>query len=309
MEVICLSRNIPEAAKGAVIALGNFDGVHPGHKAVIGKAREIAGSTGKKLAVLTFEPHPLSLFRKEVLPARLSTPRGKINLLAKEGVDICFLARFSRKFAGTEAEEFVSGWLCAKTGLSHAVTGHDFNFGKGRKGNSELMASLASRLGFGYTRVEAKRNDGVIYSSSKVRKLLKEGKPGEAALLLGRFPELEGVVERGDGRGREIGFPTANIRLKPLLLRPARGVYAIKARIGGREAEGVCNFGVRPSFGGEKEVLEAHLFDFSGDIYNERISVQLIGFIRPEMKFSGVAELRERIKRDSEAAREILHAA
>ena len=295
------------AARGAVVAIGNFDGIHLGHQAVIGIAGRLAREAGAPQAVLTFEPHPRSVFQPAGPPFRLTPFRVKAQLLRRLGVDVLFSLRFDLALASRSAEDFVREVLVEGLGIRHAVVGYDFVFGNRRRGTAALLVEMGRELGFGVTTVEPVQTGEEIYSSTRIRHLLEAGQPRDAASLLGRPWEIDGRVERGDQRGRTIGFPTANLLLADYL-RPAAGVYAVRAGIGrdGAWHDAVANFGRRPTFNGTDLRLEVHLFDFAGDLYGRHLRVQLIDYIRPEQKFSGIDALKAQIAADAEAARAIL---
>jgi riboflavin kinase/FMN adenylyltransferase len=296
-----------QVGRGAIVAIGNFDGIHLGHQAVIGIAGTLARDAGAPQAVLTFEPHPRSVFQPAGPPFRLTPFRVKAQLLRQLGVAFLFDLRFDLALASHSAEDFVRSVLVEGLGIRHAVVGYDFVFGNRRRGTAALLAEMGRELGFGVTIVEPVQAGAEIYSSTRIRDLLEAGKPREAASLLGRPWEIDGRVERGDQRGRTIGFPTANILLADYL-RPAAGVYAVRAGIGRNGAwhDAVANFGRRPTFNGTDLRLEVHLFDFAGDLYGQHLRVQLIDYIRPEQKFAGIEALKVQIAADAEAARGIL---
>jgi riboflavin kinase/FMN adenylyltransferase len=304
---------LPDADRGSVVAIGNFDGVHRGHQAVIGEAKKIAAKIGAPSAVLTFEPHPRSFFRPDDPPFRLTPMRLKAHAIEALGVDLLFVVRFDAEFASFSAERFVAQVL-GKAGLAarHVVTGYDFVFGKGRSGNAVLLERLAREHGYAYTAVSpVAAESGEIYSSTQIRAYLQKGKPKQAAHLLGRPWEIEGRVETGQQRGRTIGFPTANVRLTDVL-QPAHGVYAVRAGVdqgaNTQWFDGVANFGSRPTVDGKSVWLEIHLFDFAGDLYGKHLRVAFIDFLRAEMKFPSFDALKEQIARDSQAARDLLRA-
>ncbi len=302
----------PSALKGGVIALGNFDGLHLGHQAVIGKAVEIAHATGVPAGVMTFEPHPRLFFKPDLPPFLLSPFRIKARLIEALGLDYLFVQTFDRELSQRSGENFVEEILLQGLGVSHVVVGYDYVFGFQRKGNVALLEALGKRHGFGVTAVgELALPGGARYSSTNVRSLLKEGRPGDAARLLGRFWEIEGRVEHGDARGRTIGFPTANVAYRDYL-HPMKGVYAVRAGIDqGTETiwrDGVANFGNRPTFDKTDVLLEVHLFDFAEDIYAKHLRVALTDFIRPEAKFDGLDALKAQIVKDCETAKWLLAA-
>lgn len=302
--------DLPAEVRGAVVALGNFDGVHRGHQTVIGKAQEIARSLGVPSAVLTFEPHPRSVFRPDDPPFRLSPFRVKARHIEALGVDALFVSHFDEGFLHKSAEAFIDQVLVAGLGVRHVVCGYDFLFGHRRGGTPALLAEVGARIGFGVTEVGPVADpDGGIYSSTRVREALVAGRPREAAQLLGCPWEIEGRVQHGDKRGRTIGFPTANLELEEYL-RPAFGVYAVRAGVDHGSTtvwhRGVANLGARPTVGGTVERLEVHLFDFSDDLYGRHLRVQLVDFLRPERKFASFDELKDQIGRDAAAARDSL---
>ena len=300
---------LPEDARGAVAALGNFDGVHLGHQAVIGDAGRIARAMGAPHGVVTFEPHPRRLFRPDEPPFRLSSMRSKTRWIEPLGVDLLFILHFDREFAEKSAEAFVEETLVAGLGVRHIVVGADFRFGHQRCGSIDTLAGLGRRFGFGITTVPPVKADGVEISSTRIREDLRAGRPEAAAALLGHWWEVEGRVAPGEQRGRTIGFPTANLRLGDFL-EPAAGVYAVRAALDeGDPAEwigGVANFGRRPTVDGRQRLLEVHLFDFAGDLYGRHLRVQLLSFLRPERKFESLDALKAQIVRDGERARQIL---
>jgi riboflavin kinase / FMN adenylyltransferase len=298
------------ADRGAVVALGNFDGVHLGHQQVIGEAGTLAHAAGAPHAVLTFEPHPRSVFRPQDPPFRLTPFRVKSRRIEALGVDLLFTLHFDRAFAQRSAEDFIAGVLVRGLGARKVVVGYDFTFGHARRGTPALLLQQGAVLGFGVDIVGPVAGaGGAAYSSTHIREHLVGGRPREAAALLGRFWEIDGRVEPGDRRGRTIGFPTANILLHDYL-RPAAGVYAVRAGIaeGGRTVwrDAVANFGNRPTFGGTDLRLEVHVFDFAGDLYGRHLRVALIEHLRPEQKFPGIDALKAQIAADATRAREVL---
>jgi riboflavin kinase / FMN adenylyltransferase len=298
--------------RGAVIAIGNFDGVHLGHRAVIAAAKKIADEKGAPLAVLTFEPHPRRVFTPATKPFRLTPFRAKSRLLAEAGVDLLLTLRFNRAFAAVSADDFAGELLAGRLGVAHVAVGPDFTFGRGRAGNTALLQSLAPRLGFAVS-VVAPVSDpgGTIYSASRIRDHLEAGRPREAASLLGRAWEIEGRVRRGDRRGRDLGFPTANLAIADYL-HPLPGVYAVRAGLEENGAllwrDGVADFGNRPTFSGEDWRFETYIFDFAGDLYGRQLRVALTDFIRPDIAFAGEAALIRQMREDEHAARALLAA-
>ena len=303
---------IGAAERGSVGALGNFDGVHRGHRAVIERTRAIAESAGAPVSVITFEPHPRSLFQADAPPFRLTDAAGRAEALAELGVDILFQIPFDQTFSLLSAEDFIDQVLHHGLGLRHVVIGYDFHFGRRRRGTPEMMLEHAAALGFGATRVDAVHEaDGAIYSSTRIRQCLSEGDPRGAAALLGRPWSFEAAVESGDQRGRQLGFPTANLRIENRV-QPAAGVYAVyaaeRAEDGalGSWMAGVANYGRRPTVNDRGKLFEVHLLDQSRDLYGKTLKIQLIDFIRPETKFDGLDALRAQIAADSARVRELL---
>ncbi len=301
--------NLPAGVKGSAVAIGNFDGIHLGHQAVIREAGRIAHDAGIPWAVLTFEPHPREVFDPDHEPFRLTPFRIKTRQIEKLGVDALFVLHFDPEFAKLSAEAFITDVLIGGLAARHVVSGYDFVFGNKRAGNCELLLHKGKEAGFDFTCVSAVDDGEKVYSSTRVRKYLTAANPAGAAGVLGRPFEIEGRVEQGDQRGRTIGFPTANLHLADYL-RPARGVYAVRAGIDeGADTvwrDGVANLGIRPTFDGEDLVLEVHLFDFEGDLYNRHLRVALIDYLRPEQKFAGLDALKAQIAADGERAKAVL---
>ncbi|HLJ62669.1 MAG TPA: bifunctional riboflavin kinase/FAD synthetase [Stellaceae bacterium] len=293
--------------RGAVVAIGNFDGVHRGHQAVIGMAGTRARALGAPHAVLTFEPHPRRLFKPDEPPFRLTPFRAKARAIEALGVDLLFALHFDHAFARASAESFIHEVLIKGLGVREVVVGYDFVFGNRRRGTPSLLTEMGASLGFAVTIVRpVQEADGTIYSSTRIREHLVAGRARAAAALLGRFWEIEGRVERGDQRGRHLGFPTANLGLDDYL-RPATGVYAVRATLeGGVLHAGVANFGYRPTLEGTALRFEAHLFDFAGDLYGSHLRVALIEHLREERKFPGLDALKAQIAEDAAKARAVL---
>jgi riboflavin kinase / FMN adenylyltransferase len=301
---------LPPDARGAAVAIGNFDGVHLGHQAVIEAAVQKARVLDVPAAVLTFEPHPRMLFKPDSEPFRLTPLRPKAHAIEGLGVDIMVVLAFDHALSQKSAEDFVDDVLMIGMAATHVVVGADFVFGHDRLGTVDRLIEMGGRARFAVTALSPVAGpDGTIYSSTAVRQALKAGEPRRAAALLGRAWEIEGRVEHGDERGRQLGFPTANISLGDYL-RPAFGVYAVEAGIdlGAATAwhPGVANLGRRPTVAGQIERLEVHLFNFDADLYGRHLRVRLIEFLRPEKKFDGLDALRAQIAQDSARAREIL---
>jgi len=298
-------RDLPAALRGATVALGNFDGVHLGHVAVVRAAH--AARPDLTLAALTFEPHPREHFRPDDPPFRLTPLPAKAAALHAAGAAIVYALRFDAAFAAMTAEAFVREVLHRGLDAKHLACGPDFAFGNRRGGDVAFLAREAEALGIGLTLVPPVSNaDGVI-SSTRIRRLLQDGYPERAAQELGRPWEVRGEVVHGDKIGRTLGWPTTNMWFGRHL-EPARGVYAVRVALpDGRVVDGVANVGRRPTLGGDPQTrLETHLFDFDGDLYGQEIGVRLVGFIRPDAKFSGLEELTAAIARDAGDARRIL---
>jgi riboflavin kinase / FMN adenylyltransferase len=300
-------QEMPSDWKGGAVALGNFDGVHRGHQALIERAAGEAKKLGAPLVALTFEPHPRRFFVVDTGPFRLTLPPAKTRLLAQYGVQAELAQRFDADFAALSAEAFVDGVLLKGLGARHVVCGYDFTFGARRGGNVEKLRKFGQSRGFGVTVLDPVMREGEIYSSTRIREALRAGMAREATELLGHSWEIEGEVETGDQRGRTIGFPTANVALGEHL-RPRFGVYAVRALVDGTWRNAVANLGKRPTVGKLKENFEVHLFDFAGDLYGKVLRVQLLDFIRPEMKFAGLDQLKAQIAADGEAAKALLSA-
>ena len=307
-------RNRPEWSDGAyvpgrtAVAIGNFDGVHLGHQALIARCRELAGD-GEETAVVTFEPLPQAWFRPELAPPRLTTVYRKLELLRALGVDHTWLMRFNTVLAAMEPRAFVERILVEHMRARHVVIGSDFRFGKDRQGSIELLAYLGEELDFSVNVVPSVLNDGERISSSGIRKMLASGDFDDAARWLGRPFRMEGHVKRGAGLGRKLGYPTANlaIRAEP---SPVLGVLAAFARVGdGPWLPAVTNLGRRPAVGGREPLLEVHFFDFDEDIYGQRLDVQFVAKLRDELDFENLEDLVDQMKQDEAAARACLAAA
>lgn len=298
--------SLPAAARGAVVAVGNFDGVHRGHQAVIAQVQRLARDADAAAGILTFEPHPRRYFQPDAPPFRLTPFRVKTRLLQTLGLDRLYALPFNRALASLTAEDFVERVLARGLGARHVVVGDNFRFGRQRLGDTDLLRRLAARHGFGVTVLPRVMAAGVQpYSSSHVREQLQAGNPTRAALLLGRYFEIEGRVRHGAKRGRQLGYPTANIGLDDIL-HPAFGVYAVRAQLyggGGGWIAGVANIGISPMFNYVKPLLEVHLFDFAGDLYGKHLRVALVDRLRGEMTFDGLPALIAQMDEDSRRAK------
>ncbi|WP_435200061.1 bifunctional riboflavin kinase/FAD synthetase [Qipengyuania sp. 902] len=298
---------LPESLRGAVIALGNFDGFHLGHQAVARQAIDWARAEGRPSIIATFDPHPVRHFQPDAPPFRLTTLEQRQELYLAAGATAMLVFHFDAELAGTTAEDFVRKLLGEHLGVAGVVTGEDFTFGKARGGNFDKLVSLGKEVG-----IEARAATPVMdhdkpVSSSRVRDALREGDPQEAARLLTRPFAIRGIVQHGDKRGREIGYPTANLPIEHYL-RPKYGIYAVTGRIlsTGQELKGAANIGVRPQFDPPKELLEPYFFDFSGDLYGQEIEVSFHHFLRGEAKFDSLDTLIEQMERDCERAKDLL---
>jgi len=298
---------IAAALRGAVIALGNFDGFHKGHQAVAGEAIDWAHAEGRPSIIATFDPHPVRFFKPDVPPFRLTTLEQRQELYLAAGATAMLVFHFDGELAGTSAEDFISEILVKRFGAHGVVTGGDFTFGQGAKGNVEMLRSLGGELGLQSRVVTAVEGHGDVVSSSRIREALREGDPQLAADMLTRPFAIRGIVEHGDKRGREIGYPTANLAIDKYL-RPKYGVYAVTGRVlaTGEEIKGAANIGVRPQFEPPKELLEPYFFDFSGDLYGQEIEVAFHHFLRGEAKFDSLDGLIAQMEKDCDEARRLL---
>lgn len=295
----------PGALFGAVVAIGNFDGVHRGHRKVIGAALQRAAELGRPAAALTFSPHPRRFFQPEVPLFSLSSDRNKLRLLAATGLDGAIVFNFDAAFAGTTAEDFVQRILVEKFGIGGVAIGYDFHFGKGRAGSPNYLSFEGTRLGFPVDVVPPLEDEGRPVSSGSIREALAQGKVVEAAELLGAPWFISGEVIHGQKLGRELGFPTANIRLDPSCALK-HGIYAVRADIDGQRVDGVASFGTRPTFDNGAPLLEIFLLDFTGDLYGKTLDVAFIGWIRHEQKFGSIEALKRHMMADVAQARESL---
>lgn len=311
MQIYRHIETLDEKARGAVVALGTYDGFHQGHQKVIGDAGRVADDLNAPLAVLTTEPHPRYYFKPDQPPFLLTPFRAKARHLESFGVDILYALPFDGDLAATSAEDFIEDILVGRLGVRHVFVGFNYHFGQGRKGDAAMLKAFGKRHGFGVTVVEpvavgVEGAAGETYSSTLIRDALRNGEARRAAALLGHWWTLEGHVIKGDQRGRTIGFPTLNLPMGDYI-EPKLGVYAVRVTLeDGRLVDGVANIGRRPTFDKEDILLEAHLFDFSEDIYGKLISVALVAFIRPEMKFSGLDALKAQIAEDENSAKALL---
>lgn len=297
---------VPPDARGATVALGNFDGIHRGHQAILSLA---SGATDAPLGVVTFEPHPRQVFAPDAPPFRLMNAEARAHRLEKLGIAHLYEVTFDRTLSSLSPDDFAQRVLVDGIGVAHVTVGADFRFGKGRAGSADTLKDLGSRLGFGVTIADLVATEDDEVSSTRIRDALRDGQPRDAAQMLGHWHRIDGPVIKGAQRGRELGYPTANMSLDGLLV-PKHGVYAVEVDIlDGPHAgpiNGVASIGTRPMFGENLPNIETYVFDFSGDLYGTHLSVALVEFLRPELKFESVEALVAQMDKDSEEARRIL---
>ena len=306
MQRLTLAGGIPQQLRGSIVALGNFDGFHLGHQAVVGRAIQRGFHERRPVIVATFDPHPVQFFKPDVPPFRLTTLDQREALFAHAGADAMLVFHFDKALAVTSSEDFVSEVLAKEIGAAGVVTGDDFTFGRGRKGDVPLLKALGEQHGVIAEAVAPVVLGGTRISSGRIRDALQAGDLGTATHLLTRDYAIEGVVQRGDARGRELGYPTANVELGDYQ-RPKYGIYAVRVTLDdGSEHPGVASLGVRPTFEPAHELLEAYLFGFEGDLYGRRIEIALHAWIREERKFDGPEPLAAQMREDEAAARRLL---
>jgi riboflavin kinase / FMN adenylyltransferase len=297
---------VDRALRGGIIALGNFDGFHLGHQAVVGRAVALAKARGVPAIVATFDPHPIRHFRPDALPFRLTSLDQRERLFAAAGADAMLVFNFGAELAGVAASDFITDWLIDRAGASGVVTGEDFTFGKGRGGNTAVLAEIGGAHGLIVETVGPVSEGGDVISSSRIREALQAGDCATATRLMTRPFAIEGIVQHGDKNGRLLGYPTANIDMGNYL-RPRYGIYAVRGRLAdGRVLNGAANLGIRPQFDPPKELLEPYFFDFDEDLYGQTIEVELHAFIRPEAKFESLDALTAQMERDCAEARALL---
>jgi riboflavin kinase/FMN adenylyltransferase len=299
MERLDGSSAVPERLRGGIVALGNFDGFHGGHQAVVGRAVSRARAEGKPALVATFDPHPMRWFKPDSAPFRLTSLEQRERLVRNAGADAMLVFQFDSAFAAVTSADFVGDWLVRQLGVSGVVTGEDFTFGKGRGGDIQQLKLLGRTNRFSVDTVAPVTDaTGQTISSSRIREALRSGDCETATRLLTRPFAIAGIVEHGDKRGRTLGYPTANLSLGDYL-RPRFGIYAVRARLPlGRVLEGAANLGIRPTFDPPKELLEPFFFDFDGDLYGQRIEVELVSFIREERAFPDLVGLKRQMDSD-----------
>ena len=308
MEIIRGQHNLRAAHRGCVLTIGNFDGVHRGHQALIALARQRARALGVPLAVLSFEPTPREFFAPAALPGRVATFRSRVALLSAQGVDRLILQRFDRRFAGYDPTAFIEELLVGKLGIRALVVGDDFRFGARRGGGIELLRELGQRYGYTVDHLPTVAIEGCRCSSTALRTSLAEADLASVTAMLGRPYTLCGRVRRGLQLGRKLGMPTTNINLhRKLALR--QGIYAVRARVRGRDWQGVASLGVRPTLGLTRCLLETHLFGEPGELYGATMEVEFCHYLRPELKFDSLDALSAQMQRDADDARAFFAAA
>ncbi len=306
MERLDSGSPVPAHLRGGIVALGNFDGFHLGHQAVVGRAIARARAEGRPALVATFDPHPKRFFQPQTGHFRLTTLDQRARLFAAAGADAMLVFHFDAAMAGLGARQFAERQLIETIHAGGVVTGGDFTFGKGREGDVETLAALGAELGYSAEIVAPVTLDGETVSSSRIRDCLRAGDPRGAARLLTRPFAIQGPVQHGAKLGRQLGYPTANMDLANYL-RPAYGIYAVRGRLAdGRMLDGVANLGIRPSIEPPEELLESHFFDFTGDLYDQVIEVSLIDWLRPEAKFDSMDALKVQMDADAAKARALL---
>ncbi len=302
MQLVRGIHNIQDVDHGCVLTIGNFDGVHLGHTRVIAALVEKANALKCTPAVMVFEPQPQELFSPKTAPARLTRLRDKYALLERLGVEKLICVNFNHKFASQSAEHFIEHLLVKKLGIKHLIIGDDFRFGQHRRGNFAMLCEAGLKCGFGVSDTKSFKVEGCRISSTEIRQALEQDKLADAAKMLGRPYSIIGRVFHGDKRGRTIGFPTANVKLKRRV-SPVSGVYAVQIKTPKSLLDGVANIGSRPTVAGVRQQLEVHIFDFDGDLYGQIIEVTLLKKLRTEMKFDSIEQLTKQIDIDSQQAK------
>ncbi|WP_054650349.1 bifunctional riboflavin kinase/FAD synthetase [Salidesulfovibrio brasiliensis] len=297
---------IRDAVQGAAVTIGNFDGVHKGHQKLLGLTCDKAQANDLTSVVVTFDPHPLRVLTGRKTPPFITLIEQKLELISQYGPQVALVLEFTKDIAALSPEEFVRQYLVEGLGMKELIIGHDYHMGKGRSGNYDTLMELGAAMGFNVERLEPVTVEGAIVSSTRIRDLVQAGEVWDALPLLGRFYQVAGEVVHGMNRGgRLLGFPTANLKLVDELF-PKPGVYAIWVEVDGEPHKGVANIGKNPTFGNDALSVEAHLLDFSGDLYGRDIRVHFVQRIRDERKFNGIDELKERIGKDIAIGRQIL---
>jgi riboflavin kinase/FMN adenylyltransferase len=305
MQVVRSWRDVPPGLKGAALAIGNFDGVHRGHQAVLGEAIDIAKREGRRAGAVIFEPHPREFFAPDKPFFRLTPLPLKLELLAALGLDQTFVIGFDAALAALGPEAFAAEVVANGFGASHVVVGHDFAYGRGRSGTALELAAFGRKLGFGVDVVAPVGTGATTFSSSRIRDYLRQGKVREAADQLGYWWRVRGRVSEGAGRGKGLGFPTLNLPLAPGQ-EIGHGIYAMRVNHRGKRYQAAGYVGARPTFGESEPVLEAYLLDFAGDLYGEEVEAEFIAFLRPDQTFASAGDLAGQMREDCDRAREIL---
>lgn len=299
------TREVPAAALRSALAIGNFDGVHKGHQALLQRASDIARATGVPSAVMLFDPHPRELFAPDKAHFRLTALPRKLTLLQARGIDVAVVLKFDRELAGRTADAFIEEILVRELAVSHVIVGYDFHFGKGRGGNPELLRRAGERLHFGVSVIEPVADGDEAYSSSAIRAMLAKGDVARAATMLGHWWRVSGQVVGGAKRGTGLGFPTANLTLPPGT-DLGFGIYAVRVWLDGKAHPAAAYLGTRPTFDDGAPVLEVFLLDFDGDLYGREIEVEFIDFIREDRKFASLDALKAQMAEDTDKARRML---
>ncbi len=306
MQIVTVMNINDKILDASCVTIGNFDGVHRGHAEIFAHLKQKSQARGLPSVVVTFEPHPLKILAPESAPCLITTFEQKAALIGESGIDYLVVVPFSKEFSRMSAHDFVLKMLCSSLGMRHIIIGHDYAFGRGREGNFSTLASLGVLNGFTLEDLPPIGEEGVIFSSSLVRSAVVDGDMDAAARILGRYYQISGTIVHGREIGQSLGFPTANISTFNELI-PSDGVYAVMAQVDGKLVKGACNIGCNPTYGGEKRTIEVFLLDFAGRIYDHDIKIQFVQKLRPEQKFTDVAELKTAISQDVASTRIILN--
>ena len=305
MQIVTGTNIYDKILDASCVTIGNFDGVHRGHAEIFAHLKKKSMERGLPSVVVTFEPHPLKVLAPKSAPSLITTFEQKCALIGEAGIDYLVVVPFSTEFSRLSATDFVLKILCGSLGMRHIIIGHDYAFGRGREGNFTTLESLGAVNGFTLEDLPPVGEAGVVFSSSLVRSAVADGDMDAASRILGRYFQIVGTVVHGREIGHSLGFPTANIST-PNELIPSDGVYAVMAEVAGHRIKGACNIGTNPTFGGEKRTIEAFLLDFSGQIYDQGITVHFVKKLRQEQRFADVTALKSAISRDVEDTRVIL---
>ena len=305
MQIITGMNIYGKILEASVVTIGNFDGVHRGHAEIFAHLKRKSMALGLPSVVVTFEPHPLKILAPESAPLLITTFEQKAALIAESGIDYLIVVPFSTELSRMPANDFVLKVLCSPLGMRHIIIGHDYAFGRGREGNFKTLESLGGPNGFTLEDLPPIGESGVVFSSSLVRSAVADGDMAAAAHILGRYYQISGTVEHGREIGRALGFPTANVAT-PNELLPSDGVYAVMVQVEGQRVKGACNIGCNPTFGAKTRTIEVFLLDFSGRMYDHKVTVHFVQRLRPEKKFSDTASLKAAIALDVASTRKIL---